>query len=166
MIGLLIAMGLLSQVAGIYLQQPFFPTVDTQTLGLIALIALTVLNMFGVVLSELGQQILIVTTTFPLLVTTIMCFSKAQLHNLTPFAPYGLRNIFEATRAVVFGFFGFECASSLFAIVKDPQKNVPRALTYSIGIVGVIYLIVCYFDYCIYPIASFYRPNFTTHWLF
>jgi len=140
LLGLLIAMGLLAQMAGVYLDV-FFPTVPAQTLGLVALISLTVLNMFGVVLSELGQQILIVTTTFPLLVTTIMCFSKAQLSNLTPFAPYGMRNILQATRAVVFGFFGFECASSLFAVVKDPQKNVPRALTYSIAIVGVIYVL-------------------------
>lgn len=140
-LGLLIAMGLLAQIAGVYLRDPFFPTVESKTLGLIALITLTILNMFGVVLSELGQQILIVTTTFPLIVTTIMCFSKAQLSNLTPFAPYGLRNILQAAPAVVFGFFGFESASSLFSIVKDPQKNVPRALTYSISIVGIIYLL-------------------------
>ena len=140
-VGLLIAMGLLAQVGGTYLQHPFFPTMHAKTLGLIALIALTVLNMFGVVLSELGQHILIVTTTFPLIITTVMCFSKAQLSNLTPFAPYGIRNILQATRLVIFGFFGFESASSLFSIVKDPQKNVPRALTYSISIVGIIYLL-------------------------
>lgn len=140
-IGLLIAMGLLSQIAGNYLQDPFFPTIDATTLGLISLVALVVLNMFGVVLSELGQQILICTTTFPLILTTIMCFSKANLANLTPFAPYGFRNILQATRAVIFGFFGFECATSLFSIVENPKKNVPRALTYSIIIVGIIYLL-------------------------
>ena len=139
-IGLLIAMGLLSQVAGNWLHEPFFPTIDPTTLGLISLVALVMLNMFGVVLSELGQRILICTTTLPLIVTTIMCFSKADFANLTPFAPYGLRNVLLATRAVIFGFFGFECASSLFSIVKDPQKNVPRALTYSIVLVGILYL--------------------------
>ena len=141
LIGLVIAMGLLSQAAGSNLQYPFFPTVSSHTLGLIALISLVVLNMFGMALSELGQQILICTTTFPLIVTTIMCFTKAQWVNLFPFMPHGLRNVFQATRAVIFGFFGFECASSLFAIVKDPEKNVPRALTYSIFIVGTLYLL-------------------------
>ncbi len=140
MIGLLIAMGLLAHAAGDYMM-PFFPSYSSHSLGLSALIGLITLNMFGVVLSELGQQILIVTTTFPLIITTIMCFTKAQLSNLTPFAPFGLRNIFKAAPAVVFGFFGFECASSLFAVVKDPQKNVPKALTLSISIVGVIYLL-------------------------
>jgi amino acid transporter len=158
-IGLLIAMGLLAQVAGGYLQHPFFPAVDPTMLGLIALIALVILNMFGVVLSELGQQILICTTTFPLILTTIMCFSKAQLANLTPFAPYGLRNVLQATRAVIFGFFGFECASSLFSIVKDPQKNVPRALTYSIAIVGTLYLLFVASIIMSTPLALFANPR-------
>ncbi len=158
-IGMLIAMGLLSQVAGDYLQNPFFPTIDANTLGLITLAALVVLNMFGVVLSELGQQILICTTTLPLIVTMIMCFSKAKLANLTPFAPYGLRNVLQATRIVIFGFFGFECASSLFAIVKDPQKNVPSALTYSIAIVGVLYLLFVTSIILSTPLELFSNPR-------
>ena len=138
MIGLLIAMGLLCKMAGFYLLT-FFPTVSPYILGLVVLIALVILNMFGVVLSQLGQHILIVCTLFPLLTTIIMCLSKADLSNLTPFAPYGFTNIFKATRVVIFGFFGFECAASLFNIVENPQRNVPRALTYSIVIVGLVY---------------------------
>ncbi|MCX5922683.1 MAG: APC family permease [Candidatus Dependentiae bacterium] len=137
-IGLLIAMGLLSQMAGIYLHR-FFPAFTPYTLGIIALWTLVILNMFGVALSSLGQHILIVCTLFPLIATTIMCFTKANLSYLTPFAPYGFSNVLKATRIVIFGFFGFECATSLFSIVKDPAKNVPRALTYSILIVGTIY---------------------------
>lgn len=159
LVGLLIAMGLLAQVSGHFLQDPFLPNVSAQTLGLIALFALIALNMFGVVLSELGQQILIITTTFPLIVTTIMCFTKADLSNLTPFAPYGLRNVFQATRAVIFGFFGFECASSLFAIVKDPQRNVPRALTYSIAIVGGLYLLFVSSIILSTPLSLFSNPK-------
>ena len=133
-------MGLLAQMAGSYLH-PFFPALSTQTLGVVTLGILVALNMFGVVLSQTGQHILIVTTLFPLLVTTIMCFFKADLSNLTPFAPYGFTNVFKATRVVVFGFFGFECAASLFNIVRNPERNVPRALTYSIIIVGLVYIL-------------------------
>ncbi len=159
LIGLLIAMGLLAQIAGSFLHHPFFPNTSSSTLGFIALCSLVVLNMFGVVLSELGQQILIVTTTFPLLATTIMCFTKANLNNLLPFAPYGFRNVMQATKIVIFGFFGFECASSLFSIVKDPQRNVPRALTYSIGIVGGIYLLFVGSIILSTPLALFTDPR-------
>jgi APA family basic amino acid/polyamine antiporter len=137
-IGLTTAMGLLARVAGLYLQ-PFFPDYSAHTLGLITLVTLTLLNMVGVMLSELGQQVLIVATTFPIIATIILCFSKADVANLTPFAPFGTTNIFKATRAVIFGFFGFECAASLFAIVRDPERNVPRAITYSVLLVGALY---------------------------
>ncbi len=140
LVGLFIAMGLLAQMVGHYSVR-FFPTWPAQTLGLATLGILVLLNMFGVVLSQLGQHILIATTLFPLLVTTIICFSKADLANLSPFAPYGFTNVFKATRVVVFGFFGFECAASLFNIVQNPKRNVPRALTYSIVIVGLIYVL-------------------------
>lgn len=140
LIGLLIAMGLLAQIAGAYLHVPF-PQLSAYTWGILVLFSLTLLNMFGVVLSEAGQMILICTTVFPLITTTIMCFTKANINNLFPFMPYGLTNVFAATRAVIFGFFGFECAASLFAIVKNPEKNVSRALTLAISIVGSIYLL-------------------------
>lgn len=140
LVGLLIAMGLLAQMSGIYLQH-FFPSYTQETLGLVALVTLVVLNMFGMVLSEIGQKVLIVCTVFPLIATTVMCLTKANMSNLVPFAPFGFANVLKATRVVVFGFFGFECAASLFNIVAEPKKNVPRALTYSIMLVGTIYIL-------------------------
>jgi len=138
MTGLVIAMGLLSRIAGIYLHD-WFPSIPADKLGMICLWLLVALNMFGVVLSELGQKILIICTVFPLIATTLIAFTHAEWANLTPFAPYGFGNVFKATRIVIFGFFGFECATSLFALVENPSKNVPKALTYSIIAVGAIY---------------------------
>lgn len=153
-VGLLIAMGLLSQMAGIYLQV-FIPQFSTYTLGLGVLITLVALNMFGVVLSELGQHILIVCTVFPLITTTLMCLTKFNPTYLTPFAPYGMGNVFKATRVVIFGFFGFESAASLFNIVHNPKRNVPRALTYSIAIVGTIYTLFIGSLIASTPLATF-----------
>lgn len=167
--GLLIAMGLLSQIAGVYLQ-PLLPHYSAYTLGLCILALLTFLNMFGVVLSEIGQLFLIVCTLFPLLATTLLCFTKAQLTLLTPFAPYGFSNIFKATRIVIFSFFGFECATSLFNIVEQPEKNVPRALTYSIILVGALYILFVSSLIISTPLALFTSPTMplsaTLHFLF
>lgn len=140
LVGLIIAMGLLAQVSGIYLQH-YFPSMDTQTLGFIALMTLVLLNAIGLVISELGQYVLIVCTVTPLVVTSIMCLTKINLANLTPFAPFGILSAIKATRVVIFAFFGFECAASLFSIVKDPEKNVPKALTYSLILVSILYML-------------------------
>ena len=158
MIGLLIAMGLLSQAAGDYLHK-LLPMFSPYTLGLTTLIALVVLNMFGVALSQLGQHILIVCTLFPLLTTTVMCLLHADVRNLFPFAPYGFVNIFKATRIVIFGFFGFECTASLFNVVSNPKRNIPRAVTYSIVIVGLIYTLFIASLILSIPLAHFTDPN-------
>lgn len=137
--GLYIAMGLLTKMAGLYLQHHF--DASAYTLGLIVLVILVALNILGVVISEIGQYILIFTTVAPLIVITAMCFGKADLNNLMPFAPFGIASIFLASKVVIFAFFGFESAASLFSIVEDPKKNVPKALSYSLAIVAIIYLL-------------------------
>ena len=139
-IGVLTAMGLLTQFAGKFLQY-FFPAWSASSLGLIALGIILIINILGVSMSQLGQRILIFLTIFPMLTTIVMCLSKADFSLLTPFAPFGFTNILKATSAVIFGFFGFESAASLFTVVKNPEKNVPKALTYSITLVGILYIV-------------------------
>lgn len=139
LLGLTIAMGLLTRMAGNYLHVTF-PSISAHTLGLITLCALIIFNVVGVTLSKAGQIILICCTLLPLLVTTLLCFAKGTIANYHPFMPYGILPVFTATKSVIFGFFGFECAASLFSIVENPQKNVPRALMYAILMVGLIYL--------------------------
>ena len=135
--GLLIAMGLLAHAAGMHWAW-YAPDVPANVLGITTLVILTLLNIMGVSLSSLGQQILIACTVFPLIATTIMCLSKADLANLTPFLPGGPISIFKAARVIVFSFFGFEAAASLFNVIREPEKNLPRALTYSlIGVAGL-----------------------------
>jgi amino acid transporter len=140
LLGLVIAMGALCQVSGIYLAR-FFPAFSPTILGLITLGALAALNLFGVALSEIGQQILIVTTIFPILAIIGICLIHGRWENFFPFAPFGFGNILKATKVAIFGFFGYECAASLFNVVENPGKNVPRALTYSIAIVGILYTV-------------------------
>lgn len=140
LIGMVIAMGLLTHSAGEHLVR-YIPSMSTHTLGLFSLIALTILNMCDISLSTLAQQILIALTVFPLLATTAICFTKADPANLLPFAPYGFKPVWEQTRNLAFAFFGFEAIASLFTIIKSPEKNLPRAITYSLLIVSGLYFI-------------------------
>ncbi len=122
--GFLIAMSLLCKIAGVYLHG-VFPSIPAQTLGLGTLAILIILNLMGMALSQIGQYILIVFTVFSLLATTILCLTKIDLTNLTPFMPYGPWSIVQGTRVAIFALFGFESIASLFNIVENPEKNVP-----------------------------------------
>ncbi len=157
-IGLVCAMGLLAQVTGTYLHT-LVPNISSSVLGLMLLTVLIILNLYGAALSTIGQQILICTTVFPLIAITLLCFSKASIHNLFPFAPHGAVHILKATRIVIFSFFGFECAASLFSLVENPKQNVPRALMYSIAIVGIIYTLFITSIILAVPMEHFADPR-------
>lgn len=139
-IGLLIALGLLAQIAGGLLHH-FIPGINAYILGIAIICMLTFLNMCGVKSSALSQRFIIACTLFPLIAVTLLCFAYGSITNLMPFAPYGWHSVLQSTRMVVFSFFGFECATTLVAIVDNPQKNLPRALIGSILLVGSLYLL-------------------------
>lgn len=160
-IGLIIGMGLLLQVAGAYLHAAPFGNISPYWLGLGTLVVLTILNIVGVKLSELGQQVLIVTTSLPLIIITGMCLTKINFSYLVPFAPHGYTNILRATKEAMFGLFGFESAASLFSIVRNPGRNVPRALTYSIIIVGILYILFVGSIVLSVPLIHFASPDMT-----
>lgn len=138
--GLTLAMSILTRIIAINLAY-YFPTVSVQLLALITLWLLVALNMMGATLTKWGQVILIILTIAPLFLVIGLCATKADVQNIYPFMPYGWPSLLYAIKAVIFGFFGFETAASLYALVEKPEKNVPRALTYSIIIVGSLYLL-------------------------
>ena len=137
-IGVTIAMGFLTQVAGIYAAN-FIP-IDPQLLGILILLALTSVVVAGAEISTLGQYIIIASVMGPLLLTSLFCWYHFDIANTMPFIPYGVGSIFAAAPKALFGLLGFESIVSLYAIVREPQKNVPRAAVLSITIIGAFYI--------------------------
>lgn len=71
----------------------------------------------------------------------MLCLTRMSWSNLQPFMRHGAFSVIQAARIVIFSFFGFECAGSLFKIMQNPEKNIGKAFVYSIGIVAIIYLL-------------------------
>lgn len=138
-IGVLVAMGFLIQQVGIWMQR-FIPFLSPIILGLIIILVLMGLVLAGTEVSEIGQYVIAFFVIVPLLLTAFVCwlhFNPALLH---PFMPQGIGSVFSTAPKVLFAFFGFESIVSLYAIVKEPQKNVPRAFLISIFVVGALYM--------------------------
>ena len=138
-VGLMIALGLLTGMAGIYMHT-YIPTLPASLLSFIIILLVTLINITGLRIAQLGQYVLICCTVIPIIITILFCLIHADIKNLTPFMPFGAFNVITASKAVIFGFFGFECAASLFSIIQDPEKNVPKALTYSLVAVSCLYI--------------------------
>lgn len=66
------------------------------------------------------------------------------LSHLTPFAPKGLTGVFTAMGLTFIAFEGYEIIVQAGEEVKDPRRNVPRAVFWSIAIVVPIYILVAF----------------------
>lgn len=137
--GLVVALGLLARVTGSYLA--LYIPLEPLYLSLSLITAIVAANFAGALIAKRGQIILMILTYIPLLIITLLCFLKADLSNLTPFVPYGWMSIFKAIPLVIFGFFGIEAIPSLFTEIEHPEKNVPKAVTLTIMLVGITYMI-------------------------
>jgi len=139
LVGVLVAMGFLIQQAGIWAHQ-FIPQISAQSLGLAIIFILTLLVIAGAQASSIGQLIIGVCVTIPLISTAIVCWTQFNPTLLVPFIPHGVMSIFSTVPKPLFALLGFECIISLYSVVDNPVKNVPRAFLIAILFVGGLYL--------------------------
>jgi APA family basic amino acid/polyamine antiporter len=76
-----------------------------------------------------------------LLVMIAGCF-YVHTENWTPFLPNGIGGVLAGTSAVFFSYIGFDAISTTAEECKNPQKDLPRAMFYSLIICTIIYVLI------------------------
>ena len=76
-----------------------------------------------------------------LLVMIAGCF-YVNTSNWTPFLPNGIGGVLTGTSAVFFSYIGFDAISTTAEECKNPQRDLPRAMFYSLIICTVVYVLV------------------------
>jgi APA family basic amino acid/polyamine antiporter len=59
-----------------------------------------------------------------------------------PFAPHGFRGIWTGASLAFFSYIGFDAISTLGEETKQPQRDLPRGMLWSLGICTVLYVAV------------------------
>ena len=62
--------------------------------------------------------------------------------NWSPFAPNGLAGILKGVSAVFFAYIGFDAISTTAEECKNPQKDIPRSIIYSLIICTILYVVI------------------------
>lgn len=62
--------------------------------------------------------------------------------NLSPFEPNGFNGVLAGTAIIFFAFTGFSRVATISDEVKEPRKNIPKAIIISIVVTTVLYLVV------------------------
>lgn len=68
-------------------------------------------------------------------------FSEGTTHNWTPFMPNGISGVLKGVSAVFFAYIGFDAISTTAEECKNPQRDLPRGMIYSLLLCTVIYII-------------------------
>ena len=110
-----------------------------------AVIAITVLNFFGVKLGKSVQKFLTIVKIVGLAVIVIAGFfwggSDSFYPTDTP-TEFSWGAIGTAMIFVLYAFGGWNDSAFVAAEVKDVKRNIPRALFFGIGIITLVYILV------------------------
>ncbi len=65
-----------------------------------------------------------------------------DIENYTPFNPSGMKGIMAGVSAVFFTYIGFDAVSTLAEESKNPERDLPRGMFYSLIICTVLYVLI------------------------
>jgi len=135
--GVTVAMGFLTQQLGIWLAPLVGCNPLALGLGLLAVIVLLVLA--GAEVSAWGQYVIAACVLLPMLIASIVCLLHAQPALMSPIAPYGWGAVVTSLPTILFSLLGFESISSLYRIVRNPEKTVARAAIGAVALVVIMF---------------------------
>jgi amino acid efflux transporter len=75
-----------------------------------------------------------------LLVAVVTALPESRAGHWTPFAPHGWGAVGTAASVLMLSFIGWEAVSHLAGELRDPQRQLPRAIFAALGVVVVLYL--------------------------
>jgi amino acid transporter len=114
-------------------------------LTIVLMAIFTGINLFGIkVLSETNSALMWWKLFVPVLAIIVLAF-KFKTANFTAgggFMPFGVKGVLGAisTAGVMFAYLGFEQADQLAGEIKDPQRNLPRAIIGAVLIGVLVYV--------------------------
>lgn len=118
------------------------------SLGTACILALVImyslLNLWGMRgFSKISNTLAIFKIVIPIVTALLLMVSSFHPSNFVSqgFAPFGTRHIFSGVVVcgIFYTFYGFSLVAMYGKDLKDPQKNIPRALVFSVLICFIIY---------------------------
>ncbi len=83
----------------------------------------------------------IVVLIFIAIIGVWFIFSNGTTANWSPFLPKGMVGVLKGVSSVFFAYIGFDAISTTAEECADPQRDLPRAMIYSLLICTIIYVV-------------------------
>jgi basic amino acid/polyamine antiporter, APA family len=118
-----------------------FPNIPSNILAAVVCLIFTALNLIGTKESASVNNILVAIKLAVLTFFIIFGALSVKEANFSPFAPFS-NGVLFGVFFIFFAYGGFARVTVVAEEIKDPKRNVPRALLLSLAISAVFYLLV------------------------
>lgn len=105
-------------------------------------ILITALVYVGMKESKTAGNVMVVLKLIVVLLVIIVGAGYVNVDNWHPFVPNGFGGVMAGVSSVFFAYIGFDALSTTAEECKNPQRDLPRAMLYSIIICTVLYIII------------------------
>jgi amino acid transporter len=141
-IGNTLACAMYALIFALTVRAYFFPEANIAVITLVTTLVFTAVNFAGM------KQAIIVITVMNLVELAVLVgvavlgIADIEPANLEPMAPMGLGPFIPAMALIYISYVGFELISNAAEEIKQPAKNIPRAIFITLGISTAIYVLV------------------------
>ena len=113
---------------------------DLPALMIVALI--TYIVFIGIKESRSASNLMVIIKLAVIFLVIVVGSAYINPGNWSPFAPEGFTGIMKGVSAVFFAYIGFDAISTTAEECKDPQRDLPRGMIYSLIICTVVYVLL------------------------
>lgn len=118
-------------------------------------IVITLLLSLGVKESKRLNNIMVVIKVLVIALIIGVGVFYMEPANWKPFIPHGWSNVFSAAALLFFAFLGFDAVSTAAEETRDPAKDLPRGIIYSLLICTALYILIALIITGLVPSDSF-----------
>jgi amino acid transporter len=110
--------------------------------ALMIVLLITAIVFVGIQESRRASNIMVGLKLVVIFFVIVLGAYYANPDNWSPFTPTGLGGILKGVSAVFFAYIGFDAISTTAEECKDPQRDLPRGMIYSLIICTVLYVLL------------------------
>lgn len=88
------------------------------------------------------NSVIVIIKVAVVLLFIVLAVWHVKPGNWVPFMPFGFNGVVSGAAVVFFSYIGFDAVSTAAEETRNPQKNMPKGIIYSLLICTVLYIIV------------------------
>ena len=110
--------------------------------ALVIVFIITALVYIGIKESKRASNVMVAIKLAVILLVIVLGAFYVRPANWSPFAPNGATGVLKGVSAVFFAYIGFDAISTTAEECRNPQRDLPRGMIYSLIICTVLYVLI------------------------